>query len=290
MGGSLNRYHRYRDAYVEDGVVMMPGALAEKDVVAIEAAYEWMLAHPTPATQRFYPDEPATFLQAAGYSVQVPEFVKMLRDTAVADIAAGLFGGGKVWYLGEQLFLKEGGAARRTPWHQDSSYLAFEGEKLAVVWINLDPLPRDACLEVIRKSHRGITYNGSMFHPSDDTIPLYASSALPRLPDIESERTQWDIVSWPIERGDVLVFHTACLHGGGATWPGLRRRTLSLRFFGDDVKWVERPQRSAAAFNATTEAKAPPPPPSRFANMQVGKPLFETAGFSCIRPWEGDTT
>ncbi|HEX5262677.1 MAG TPA: hypothetical protein VFW13_04070, partial [Phenylobacterium sp.] len=32
---------------------------------------------------------------------------------------------------------------------------------------------------------------------------------------------------------DLIVFHPAMLHGGAATHPGQRRRTLTLRFFGD---------------------------------------------------------
>jgi len=234
--------------YFEEGVVFLPQALSKADLAAVEAAYDWMLAHPNETHVKFYPKESATFLQATGYSVDEAPFAHMLQSTPIARICAGLFGDGDlpgdVWYLGEQLFLKECGAARRTPWHQDSSYLAFDGRKIAVVWISLDPLPREACLEVIPRSHRGVTYNGSMFHPDDDTLPLYARSDLPRLPDIQANRDAWDIAAWDITPGDVLVFHTGCLHGGGATGPGFRRRTLTLRFFGDDVVWIERPRRT----------------------------------------------
>lgn len=237
-----------QQTYREEGALFLPRALTAEHLSKVEAAYDWMLAHPDPTHVKFYPKEDATFLQATGYSADVPVFMTLLRDTPIPDLCAALFGNGDqpgdVWYLGEQLFLKEGGAARRTPWHQDSSYLAFNGAKIAVMWITLDPLPANGCLEVIPKTHKGITWNGSMFHPDDDTIPLYADSPLPRLPDIEQNRADWDIHSWPVTPGDVLIFHTACMHGGGATVPGQRRRTLTLRFFGDDVVWIERPKRT----------------------------------------------
>ena len=122
---------------------------------------------------------------------------------------------------------------RRTPWHQDSSYLPLAGDHVAVCWISLDSLTAEESLEFVRGSHRGRLYNGSRFELGDDTAPTHPNSSLPRLPDIEADRARWDIVSWAVEPGDLIVFHPAVLHGGAPTRPGARRRTLTLRFFGD---------------------------------------------------------
>ena len=111
-------------------------------------------------------------------------------------------------YLGEQLFLKEGGRSRRTPWHQDTSYLRMKGTQLVACWISLDPLPREHCLEFgVRGSHRGVLHNGSAFADDDETAPLYKHSPLPRLPDIQARRDEFDIVSWDVTPGDIIVFH-----------------------------------------------------------------------------------
>ena len=107
------------------------------------------------------------------------------------------------------------------------------GSQLVACWISLDPLPKEHCLEFVRGSHRGVLYNGSRFAIDDDTAPTHPNSSAPRLPDIEADRGAWDIVSWGVEPGDVVVFHPAMLHGGAATRPGQRRRTLTLRFFGE---------------------------------------------------------
>jgi ectoine hydroxylase-related dioxygenase (phytanoyl-CoA dioxygenase family) len=75
---------------------------------------------------------------------------------------------------------------------------------------------------------------------------------MPRLPDIEADRERFDIVSWPFEPGDALVFHPSTLHGGGHTEAHGERRTISLRFFGDDCNFVARPgvsKGSAVGFN-----------------------------------------
>jgi len=219
----------------DDGVVRLEGALTRDAVQAVEAAVEHSLAHPTAGAVNFYPDDDARFFQDTGQN-----YLPLVRRIGLDTTVSALWGEPRLWYMGEQLFLKEGGHSRRTPWHQDTSYLRMRGEQMVACWITLDPLPRRHCLEFVRGSHRGTLYNGSSFSPKDDTAPLYPHSPLPRLPDIEAHRDDYDIVSWDLEPGDVLVFHLGILHGGGGTEPGSRRRTASLRFMGPDVVYDAR--------------------------------------------------
>jgi ectoine hydroxylase-related dioxygenase (phytanoyl-CoA dioxygenase family) len=177
----------------------------------------------------------------------VERYAPMLKRSPAVDVVRTLWNDPNVWYMYEQVFLKEGGETRRTPWHQDSSYLPIEGRRIAVVWISFDPVAKENALEFVRGSHRGPMYDGSRFDPQDDTAPLYGDGSLPRLPDIEADRSRFDIVSWAVEPGDIVVFHPGVLHGGGATRHGTRRRTLSLRFFGDDCVFALRPGMRAAA-------------------------------------------
>jgi len=142
----------------------------------------------------------------------------------------------------EQVFKKSGGATRRTPWHQDSPYLPVDGDDLAVMWISFDSLRSEQSLEFVRGSHKGVMYDGSRFSPKDDTAPLFGDGSLPRLPDIEADRASWPIVSYAVEPGDVLIFHPGVLHGGAPTDAELNRRTLSLRFFGNDAVVGQRPE------------------------------------------------
>ena len=155
----------------------------------------------------------------------------------MAELITGLWDDPAIWFMYEQVFLKEGGENRRTPWHQDAPYLSVEGDHLAVVWISFDHVTKADSLEFVRGSHRATLFNTSAFDPNDETVPIY--EGLPRLPDIEADRSRFDIVSWAVEPGDVLVFHPAMLHGGAPTHPGGRRRTLTLRFFGRDAVYVD---------------------------------------------------
>jgi hypothetical protein len=246
-----------------DGVVMLKGALAPEAVAKVEAAVTWSLEHPSPTAVRFYPGETATFFEDRG-----SHHAGLVRDIGLDTTMMALWGVDRLWYLGEQLFLKEGGASRRTPWHQDTSYLRMMGDQLVACWISLDALPKAHCLEFVRGSHKGVLYNGSAFAADDDTKPLYKHSPLPRLPDIQAGRDAFDILSWDVEPGDVIVFHLGALHGGAGTAPGFRRRTISMRFLGPDVTFDGRVRDDRGAKEGNDAALAP-----IYAGLKHGDPF-----------------
>jgi ectoine hydroxylase-related dioxygenase (phytanoyl-CoA dioxygenase family) len=241
-----------REALGSNGAIVIRGGFSEPHMQLVDAAFQWMVDHPGPGAEKRYTHEPATFYESTGYAPAEPVFAAIFQETPIVDMVRQLYAGGQVWYLGEQLFWKHGGYARRTPWHQDLSYLPFRGESVIGVWISLGDLPRSACLEFVRGSHRGALYNGASYLDlNDDTHPLYPDSDMPRLPDIQANRDDWDILSWPVRRGDLIIFHLGTLHGGGGTTPHIERRSLTLRFFGADAVWTEPlPAPNPAAFAA----------------------------------------
>jgi ectoine hydroxylase-related dioxygenase (phytanoyl-CoA dioxygenase family) len=230
------------ETYARDGVVLLPRILDERALADALAAWEWSLANPGPGASRFAsPSSEATFYQDLYNPRCLDGYTAMLKASPLPGLIAAIWGAPEVWFMYEQVFLKEGGEARRTPWHQDSSYLAIAGDHLAVAWITFDAMDAAHSLEFVRGSHRGVLHNGSRFELGDDTAPLHPTSPMPRLPDIEARRSDFDIVSFPVEPGDVVLFHPAQLHGGAPTHAGLRRRTLTLRFFGTNAVYDERP-------------------------------------------------
>jgi hypothetical protein len=250
----------------QDGVAYLPGALAPEALAKVAAAVEFSLANPGPTARRFYPDRPETFFEDRGH-----RHMGVAREIGLDAMLAQMWGVDRLWYMGEQLFLKEGGHSRRTPWHQDTSYLRMRGAQMVACWISLDPLPKRHCLEFVRGSHKGVLYNGSAFAEADDTAPLYKHSPLPRLPDIQADREAFDILSWDLTPGDLIVFHLGVLHGGGGTEPGLRRRTVSMRFMGPDVVFDGRERDSRGAQEGNDAALA-----DVYAGLADGDP-FPTA-------------
>jgi ectoine hydroxylase-related dioxygenase (phytanoyl-CoA dioxygenase family) len=221
------------ETYRRDGVVHLRGALDADILARFEATYEASLRIPSPSLTKFYPESGGTFIQDLANTRFWTEWAETLRASVIPDVVAELWGAESVWLYYEQIFLKEGGRTRRTPWHQDSSYLPVTLEQVANVWISFDPVSKDDALEFVRGSHRDVMYSPSAFDADDDTAPLDPQAPLPRLPDIEAARGEWDIVSWAVEPGDLIIFDIGLLHGGAATTPGRRRRTVALRCFGD---------------------------------------------------------
>ena len=266
-----------RDAYRKDGVVPLRGALDAGSLAEALRAYEWSLANPSRGASSF-PGSDGVFYQDLANRDALPAYRKLIDESPAADLVAELWGSPDVWFMYEQVFRKEGGKTRRTPWHQDTSYLPIAGEQLAVLWISFDPVPKEGALEFVRGSHRGVLYDGSRFDPHDDTAPLYGDGTLPRLPDIERERDRFDIVSFAVEPGDAIAFHPSMLHGGAPTPAGGRRRTLSLRFFGSDVVYAPRQGFSGMLPDEPTTFFEELP-----ARLAPGAP-FRHPGFPKVRP------
>ena len=262
-----------------DGVVLLRGALTPGEVAAVEHVYEYGRAHPSAGAYTVYPETGATFYIDTFNAANWDAYVEAYRDTSVPDHVAALWDCDDVWFFYEQLFLKEGGSMRRTPWHQDSSYLPVAGDHVAVCWITLDPLTEEESLEFVRGSHQGPMFNTSAFDAADDTKPADETLDLPRLPDIEAARDEFDIVSWAVEPGDMVVFHANVLHGGAPISPGRRRRTVSLRYFGADA--VYEPRRRIATDPEGKRVSVELA--SVFGDMQAGDP-FRSPLFRKVRP------
>jgi ectoine hydroxylase-related dioxygenase (phytanoyl-CoA dioxygenase family) len=66
------------------------------------------------------------------------------------------------------------------------------------------------------------------------------------VPDPEAEGMR--ILEWPMEPGDAIAFHFSTLHGARANMGVSRRRVFSVRYLGDDARFVERPGRTSPPF------------------------------------------
>jgi len=270
---------RAGDAFRRDGVTCLRQALNQNELALAKESFEWSLANPTPSACTFYDSGVSEFYQDLCHPRGALTYRKLIENSPLADIASQLWESQDVWFLYEQIFVKQGQATRRTPWHQDTPYLALEGKELAVMWISFDSVDAEHSLEFVTGSHRGPLFDGSAFDPEDDTTPIYGHG-LPRLPDIENHREDFDIVSYAVEPGDIVIFHPSTLHGGAATEINVPRRTLSLRFFGGDTIYAERPSQAPAPLIAGLHDALKPGDPFRYHAFPKLRP--EPSGFDLI--------
>ncbi len=222
-----------REQYKRDGVLYIPQLIHPEWLVLIEQGMKRNVQNPGHNSVMMHEGLPGEYvMDYDNYHVN-PEYQYLLANTQIPDVMQYMLDTDELWLFHDQIFVKRGGNNMPTFLHQDLPYWIIDGSQLGSMWITLDPVPKAQCLEFVRGSHLGTQYAGTTFNPDDPTEPVFPS--LPRIPNIEAERDKWDIVSWDITPGDVVILHPGTLHGGGATGPGGQRRTITIRFFGDDA-------------------------------------------------------
>ncbi len=230
-------------AYERDGAVCLRQQFDARWVERLRAAVERDLAAPGPHATNFADGStPGTFFGDMFMWRQDADFrAAALRSPAPA-IAARLMRSASVDFFYDQLFVKEPGTAHPTPWHQDQPYWPVKGWQIASIWIALDTIDRsNGAVEFIAGSHKwGVNYRPTPFRKGHEI--KFTSSDLVAIPEIDADRSRFDIRSWRMEPGDCLVFHAMIVHGApGNDTPGARRRGLSLRYTGADARYDPRP-------------------------------------------------
>ena len=211
----------------------------------VELGVKRNLRNPGPYFQHHYEGTPRAFIDDYCNYAAIPEYQMLVECSPIAHIVASVLGTERLWLFYDQIFIKDApdGQARRTPWHQDTTYWMTGGSQIAGFWITLDDTPAGShwSSSGVRTAARPTPARRST--PTTRPRPtLPARDPYERIPDIEADRASFDIVAFDVTRGDVILFHPGLLHGGGSALEGKGRRTLSLRFFGEDVVYKEQPR------------------------------------------------
>lgn len=276
--------------YRENGIVKIPGLLNDEVLAECRKAWEWIrYENPGPSAMKFFGNIYNDYGGGKGAKKVFGDLVQ--AHPIFAKASQKLWGVGEdtnVWFLGPEIFEKRYAPGRSdSTFHQDTSAGPFYGDHMAGFWICFeDYIPAKNSLEVVKGSHKGPLYNLSKNFfilppdPSevlDDTSPLYEEAArdgtMPPIPDIQKEREKWDLLSYPLAKGDVTVFHWGVLHGNAPVDAELpRRTTLTLRFFGEECFWHPRPIPEAAVRAGIGDQYAPEP------GLQAGDPFVRSGG------------
>lgn len=214
----------------ENGAVLLPQLLDPGTLERVKRVYLETRDGPTQVSGAL---GEGSYNLASGLRGPLETYRDLVCDGPWADVLEKLWGSSSkgVWFFDHELFYKTWEKrTTRTPFHQDSAYVPFGGEHLAVFWITFEECPKEHSLEVVKGSHRG-----TADRPLKLLWPAGPGGEIDAQQQTLTESTEsWEILSWATKPGDVVVFHAIAIHGGGACTEAFRERnSLGLRFFGD---------------------------------------------------------
>jgi len=177
-----------------------------------------------------------------------PEYESFVLNSPAAEIAGRLTRSSTARIYHEHVLIKEPGTQEVTPWHHDLPYYGVDGDQLCSIWLPLDPVPQSACPEFLSGSHNsGVLYYPRLF--VDHTDYAHGVEGFHTIADIDSNRDDYDILSWQLEPGDCIVFHMRTVHGApGTVGQRDRRRGFSTRWLGDDARFAVRPWKTSPPY------------------------------------------
>ncbi|MSO96537.1 MAG: phytanoyl-CoA dioxygenase [Thermoleophilia bacterium] len=240
------------EAFRRDGAVCVRGAFSSGDLAQVEQAIEQNLASPGErALIASRPDDPGRFFEDFCNWQRLPQIEAIVRTSPASAIAGELMGAQRVRFYHDHVLVKEPGTVQRTPWHQDQPYYNVNGAQTCSVWLPVDPVPRVSTLEFVAGSHLGPWLMPRTF--MDNQAKWFPDGALDELPDIENDRSGFEIIGWELDPGDAVFFNMLTLHCAGGVEGPQRRRALSLRFLGDDVTHAPRAWTTSPDFPGLSE-------------------------------------
>jgi len=177
---------------------------------------------------------------------QIQQAIRGIHQVLAKPSPPALMATPEVRLYHDHVLVKEGGTKQRTPWHQDQPYYNVDGRGVSA-WIPVDPVPEAGCLEVLAGSHRGQWLLPRTFLAGE--AKWFPERALAELPDVEADRSAFDIRQYGMALGDAIFFDFLAAHGApGFPFAG-RRRVLSLRYLSAGVRHAPLRWRTSPPFD-----------------------------------------
>ena len=229
------------EEFRRDGAICLRGMYDPAWLELLSTAIETARARPG----RFAQDHSVEGEAAAAYSDLamshwIPEFRRYALEGPGPSIAASLMQATRINFFYDALWVKEAGTSRATPWHHDQSVYQVDGNQLCLIWLPLEPVAREVCIEFVAGSQDW----GRLFRPERINGGWYGGAdlgdGLEFPPDVNSNREDYRILGWDMQPGDCIVFGGMTLHGAPGNLSAVRRAAVSTVWMGDDTTYIER--------------------------------------------------
>jgi ectoine hydroxylase-related dioxygenase (phytanoyl-CoA dioxygenase family) len=219
--------------YARDGVVCLRQVLQPEWVELLRAAAERITVDGE--DMGLLPTYPGRYMART-----VPEFRKFVFESPLAEVAARVMQSSQVRFFFDEFFVKKPNSSEKTIWHTDRMGWPVTGMMVPSLWMPLTSITHANSLEVIPGSHhRDVRYwlfspNARQMQRPEDRSPHPDEQALRSDPNNR-------FVTWEMEPGDLLIIHPWLLHYSHGNPTDGWRIAVSVRVFGDDIRWQPRP-------------------------------------------------
>jgi ectoine hydroxylase-related dioxygenase (phytanoyl-CoA dioxygenase family) len=215
------------ERFETDGAVAVRGLLGDELIQSLRDAMPEILEKTYDPSERMTGDASNKVRSRDGIWRDCEPFARFLFHSPVGEAAATFMRSSAARLYEDLLLYKEAGANGEAGWHRDAPHWPLSGGQMSSVWFALEPVTLDTgAMRFVAGSHL-----------DNDELVSAGSIGVS-----ESEFGRRRIVTFEARPGDVVVFHPRALHTAYGSAPDRPRRTFTLRFMGDDVKW--RPRRS----------------------------------------------
>lgn len=237
------------EEYSRDGVVCLRGAVDAEWIAELRSGVDRNIVDPGERGRVWSKDDSGGVMTYDSQSWQrVSEYRRFIEDSPMAEIAGRVMGSSSATFFFDAVFFRTFGSQFRTPFHQDEPYWSVDGFDTVSAWTPLVPVAKDSSLECVAGSHRwNEKYLQTNFgeltgDERDDVVYVDAAERVP-FPNIEGERDRYDVRSWDMEPGDMILFNGRTIHGGsGNLAEGNELKVFNTKWLGDDARVIFRPE------------------------------------------------
>ncbi len=234
---------RHIREFSERGVTLVERAISDEWIETLRAGVARNVAEPSERSRLWNRDAEGrtTFYDSQAWRT-IEEYRDFVLHSPMAEIAGRVMGVSKVNFFFDAVFIRSPGAKFRTPFHQDEPYWSVEGFETSSVWTPLVPVEKRSALEFVAGSHRwDKTYRqtnfGALTGDERDQVMYDPADQRDDFPDIEGNRSDYEILSWDMQPGDVAVFNARMIHGGSGNLADDRDlKVFNTQWLGDDVR------------------------------------------------------
>ncbi len=232
-------------SYKQDGAIVVRD-IFKPWINVLREGFEEVLKNPGPhARENVSKNENGRFFEDYCNWHRIPEFLRFVKESPAAQIVAEATNSKSIQVFHDHIFVKDPDTNKPTPWHQDMPYYCVDGEDTGSYWIPLDEVSKENTLKIILGSHKW----SKLVQPTkwSNDKPWYKNETdFMDMPDIESIKNE--IMVPDLKLGDAILFNFKTVHGAPGNNTKNQRRAFSMRFIGDDVRYIDREGETSPPF------------------------------------------